>query len=85
MLKNSVTPRVPDGELPQLLTEKQTACYLGVSLGYLRRARTEGTLGRRTPGPRFVRIQGDVRGGKNGGRILYPKSELDEWLATFQR
>jgi hypothetical protein len=81
----SSTPSTGRVELPALLSEKEAAAYLGVSLGYLRRARTEGVIGRRTPGPRFIRIQGDVRGGRNAGRILYPKSELDEWLAALKR
>jgi hypothetical protein len=91
MLKNTLPKQRENqqadevGKLPALLSEKETARYLGVSLAYLRRARTEGAVGHRTPGPRFIRLMGDDRGGRNAGRILYPKSELDEWLAALKR
>ncbi|MDR3163958.1 MAG: helix-turn-helix domain-containing protein [Synergistaceae bacterium] len=71
---------------PALLSEKQAAQYLGISVAYLRRARREGAPGGRTAGPKFVRLESfGTRGGRNGGRILYATKDLDEWLASLER
>lgn len=61
--------------LPLLLDEKTTARYLGVSLSFLRKARSEGTPGNRTPAPPFVRV---------GGRCLYRRTDLDDWVAGLE-
>ncbi|MDR1134443.1 MAG: helix-turn-helix domain-containing protein [Synergistaceae bacterium] len=73
-------------ELPQLLSERDAAKYTGVSAAYLRRARTEGAPGGRTSGPVFVRLESfGAKGGRNGGRVLYPRADLDEWLSGLER
>jgi hypothetical protein len=59
-------------EMPLLLTEKRAAAYLGVSLPFLRRGRSEGKTGRRTQTPPFVHC---------GGRIYYRRSDLEEWVS----
>jgi hypothetical protein len=61
--------------MPQLLSEKQAAAWLGVSVVYLRRGRSQGTTGRRTPAPNFVRV---------GGRIYYRRADLEAWVAGLE-
>ena len=61
--------------LSLLLDEKQAARYLGVSLSYLRKSRSEGAPGDRTPAPPFVRV---------GGRCLYRRSDLDMWVNDLE-
>ena len=58
-------------DLPRLFDEKRATQYLGVSLSYLRKARSEGSPGGRTQAPPFVRV---------GGRCLYRRSDLDAWV-----
>lgn len=71
---------------PQLLSEKETSRYFGVSVAYLRRARAEGSPGGRTAGPPFIRLESfGSKGGRNGGRIMYPLVDADEWLAALER
>ena len=55
----------------QVLSERDTAIYIGMSRSYLRQDRVDGPHGNRTPGPPFIRV---------GRRILYRRSELDDWL-----
>lgn len=55
----------------QVLCEKDTAKYIGMSRSYLRQDRVDGPHGNRTPGPPFIRI---------GRRILYRRLDLDKWL-----
>ena len=57
--------------LPMLLDEQAAAKLLGVSLSYLRKARSEGTTRGRTPAPQHVRV---------GGRCLYPLSACIAWV-----
>ena len=45
--------------------------YISMSRSFLRRARMEGQVGNRTPGPNFIR---------RGRSILYLVSDLDAWL-----
>jgi hypothetical protein len=59
-------------EFPLLLSEKQAAVFLGVSLPFLRRGRSRGTTGHRTPTPPFVRV---------GGRVYYRRADLEAWVA----
>ena len=67
--------------LPALLTERDAAAYIGVSVSYLRQARTKGAPGTRTAGPPFIRLDSfGTKGGRNGGRVMYPRADLDEWL-----
>jgi hypothetical protein len=61
-------------QLPQLLNEKQAAAWLGVSVVFLRRGRSKGTTGGRTPTPKFVRV---------GGRVLYRRADLEFWVASL--
>jgi hypothetical protein len=74
-----VTPNPPlillKEQSPQLLDEKLTAAWLGVSVVFLRRGRSCGTTGRRTPTPRFVKI---------GGRVFYRRSDLEAWVAGLE-
>lgn len=58
-----------------LLDEKQTARYVGVSLSYLRKSRSEGAPGNRTPAPLFVRV---------GGRVFYKRTDLETWVAELE-
>lgn len=61
---------------PVLFTEKEAAKYIGMSSVFLRKARSEGTVGCRTPAPLYVEI---------GTSIRYEKNELDRWLADLPR
>ena len=70
------TASVDTNSLSLLLDEKKAAAYLGVSLSYLRKGRSEGSPGGRTPGPPFVRI-GDRR-------VLYRVADLDSWVAGLE-
>ena len=65
-----------------LYNTKEAAAYLGVSVPYLKKARTEGAPGGRTPGPKYIRIG---LSGKKPRGIRYPKEELDEWKNSFKR
>lgn len=50
--------------------ERLAANYLGVSVAFLRKARSRGTVGKATPGPPFFRL----------GRIVkYAQADLDAW------
>ena len=56
----------------RLIGEAETAKMLGVSRGFLRQARMNGTLPGRTPGPPFVRV------GQRG--IRYSVRDLLDWI-----
>ena len=72
--------------LPALLSEREAAAYTGVSVAYLRRARREGAPGGRTAGPPFVRLETfGAKGGRNGGRVMYARVDLDAWLSDLER
>jgi hypothetical protein len=58
-----------------LLDEKQAARFLGVSLSYLRKSRSEGTPGGRTPAPPFVRVD---------GRVYYRRTDLEVWANELE-
>ncbi len=62
-------------ELPLLLDENRTSEYLGVSLSFLRKGRSEGAPGGRTQAPPFVKI---------GGRVYYRVTDLDHWVAELE-
>ncbi len=53
------------------LTEKEAALYVGMSVAFLRKDRSEGKLGNRRSGPRFLKI---------GKSVRYLKDDLDKWL-----
>ena len=61
--------------LPLMFDEKAAAEYAGISLSYLRKSRSDGSPGGRTPAPPFVKI---------GKRCLYRKSDLDSWVLGLQ-
>jgi hypothetical protein len=58
-----------------LLDEKQAARFLGVSLSYLRKSRSEGSPGGRTPAPPFVRVE---------GRVYYRRADLEGWVNDLE-
>ena len=55
----------------RLLNERESCRYLAVSRSFLAKARMDGTLAGRTPGPPFIRI---------GRAIRYDVTDLDAWL-----
>lgn len=58
----------------RLLTEAETAEYIGMSRSYLRQARMEGNRNNRTPAPPFIKI---------GRSIRYRREDIDKWLDDF--
>ena len=88
-LKNTISKKSKQAvkkTLSELLDEKRAAEYTGVSTAFLRRARCHGNTGNRTAGPPFVRLQGfGEKHGLNAGRVLYARSDLDNWLAGLER
>ena len=62
--------------LPLLLDEKQALEFLGgVSLSFLRKSRSEGSPGSRTPGPLFVKV---------GSRVYYRRADLEAWVSGLE-
>lgn len=62
---------MPKTTPPELLTDKEAAEYLGVSVSFLRKRRMEGARLNKTPPPPFIRI----------GRLCrYQPQDLDAWL-----
>ena len=55
----------------RLLNEAETAHYIGMSRGYLRKARMEGMRERHTPAPPYIQISRTVR---------YDLADLDAWI-----
>ncbi len=53
------------------IDEKKAAEYIGWSVSYLRKDRSEGPRQNHAPGPPFV---------KKGRRIVYLIDDLDRWL-----
>ena len=74
MRKIQPTANFDVAETPLLFDERQTSRYLGVSLSYLRKARSEGSPGGRTPAPPFVRVD---------RRVYYRRSDLDAWVTEL--
>jgi predicted DNA-binding transcriptional regulator AlpA len=58
-----------------LLTTKQVADALGISMRSLERMRSEGT------GPKFIRTSG----GNRKGRVDYMERDVNEWLDARRR
>jgi len=58
-----------------LLTEKEAARYIGMSVTFLQHGRSNGTLGNRTPTPKFKKI---------GSSVRYDKRDLDDWVDSFK-
>lgn len=71
--KGSMRSENQDSDLlkNQLLTERDTAMYLGVSRSFLAQARMNGTVRKRTPGPPYIRL---------GRTIRYKQCDLEEWI-----
>ena len=59
-----------------VLTEKQAAQYLGLSVSFLRADRAYGPRAGHEPGPPWIQL---------GRRVGYMRSDLDEWLAARRR
>jgi len=59
----------------RLLTEKEAAEYIGVSVSFLRKSRCYGTLPGHTPGPRFFKI---------GRMVRYDVKDLDDWIEEYK-
>ena len=53
------------------LTDVEAAEYIGMSVYYLRAARSQGDIGGRTPGPDYVKL---------GRQVRYLREDLDNWL-----
>ena len=75
MRKIQPTPQENMAELSLLLDERQVSRYLGVSVSFLRKARSEGAPGQRTQAPPFVRV---------GGRVYYRRVDLDAWVSGLE-
>ena len=58
-----------------MLTETETANYIGLSRTYSRHDRMNGTIKGRIPGSSYYQM---------GRSIRYAKSDLDEWLKKFR-
>lgn len=54
-----------------MLSTRQAAIFIGMSMSFLRMARCEGHRGNRTPGPPFYRI---------GKVVRYSTTDLRAWL-----
>lgn len=65
-----------DERWQKVIDEKRAAKYIGMSRSYLRRARMEGQIGNRAPGPPFYKI---------GRACRYRISDLDVWLNQHRR
>lgn len=62
--------------IQRYLNPKDAAKYLGVSVIFLARARSEGVIGNRTPGPPYSKI---------GKCVRYRLDDLDQWMAEHRR
>lgn len=58
-------------EVSNMVNEKVSACYIGMSVAYLRKCRCEGKIGNRTLGPPYYKLSAAIR---------YRISDLDAWL-----
>ena len=59
-----------------LLNEQEAAKYINMSRSFLRKGRSEGAPGERTPPPPHIKI--------STRRIRYRKKDLDSWIAMFE-
>lgn len=62
--------------MSKIIREKDAATYVGMSCSFLRKARCEGQIGKRTPGPPFFKI---------GRSVNYSTADLDAWLEQHRR
>jgi hypothetical protein len=72
--KSPIIAHTEQPQLSLLLSEKEAAKFSGVSVAYLRRGRSQGTTGRRTPTPPFVRVE---------GRVFYRRADLAAWASAL--
>jgi len=61
----------------RLLTEKETALYLGMSRSFLRQSRMNGNRDRRVPAPPFRRFSSRC--------IRYELDDLNKWIEQFEK
>ncbi|GAA6170812.1 hypothetical protein NBRC116592_04820 [Colwellia sp. KU-HH00111] len=61
---------------PRVLSEIETAEYIGMSRSFLRQSRMEGNRENRTPAPPFIKI---------GRSVRYLVEDLDSWLDSFYK
>jgi hypothetical protein len=73
-IRHRELPQIPEG-LPLMLNDKDAALLLGLSPSYLRKSRSDGQIGDRTPAPPFIKL---------GGRRLYRVADLKEWVASLE-
>ncbi len=62
-------------QLPNALSERETADYIGLSISFLRQSRMDGPRKNRTPGPPFIKV---------GRSVRYLRADLDAWLAQHR-
>ncbi len=62
--------------MENVMNEKNAARYVGMSISFLRKARCEGTLAGRTPGPTYIKL---------GRAVRYSRTDLDAWIAEHRR
>ena len=60
----------------RVLTEIETAQYIGMSRSFLRQSRMEGNRTNRTSAPKFIKI---------GRSVRYLIEDLDNWLDSFYK
>ena len=58
-----------------VLTEKEAAAYINMSVSYLQKDRMNGALKNRAPGPAYLKI---------GRSVRYFKDDLDIWIQDFK-
>jgi hypothetical protein len=73
-IKNRELPRISDN-LPLMVNDKTASKILGVSVSYLRKSRSTGAVGHRTPPPKFVKVD---------GRRLYRVADLKAWAEGLE-
>ena len=67
---------MPNVENKKVLSEIETAEYIGMGRSFLRQSRMEGNRENRTPAPPFIKI---------GRSVRYLKDDLDLWLSQLQK
>lgn len=60
----------------RLISDRDTASYIGVSVDFLRKHRSEGNRQNRTIGPPFVKF---------GRSVRYDITDLDAWIEANKR
>jgi predicted DNA-binding transcriptional regulator AlpA len=60
---------------PKMLTVQEAVTYTGMSRSFLDKARNEGNIGNRTPGPAWHKI---------GRKVMYSVDDLDAWIAAHR-